>query len=114
MTLRHRTGEGWTLKLPAGADGEVVVRDELVFPGSVRRPPEQAIDLVQAYARGQPVEPCARLRTLRTVLELADGEGTRVGELVDDRVSSLDEERHVQSTFRELELELAEGAPRRL
>jgi CHAD domain-containing protein len=114
VTLRHRTGEGWTLKLPAGADGEVVVRDELVFPGSVRRPPEQAIDLVQAYARGQPVEPCARLRTLRTVVELADGEGTRVGELVDDRVSSLDEERHVLSTFRELELELAEGAPRRL
>ncbi len=116
VTLRHRSPEGWTLKLPAGADGEVVVRDELVFGGSVRRPPEQAIDLVQAYARGQPVEPRARLRTLRTVVELTDGEGTRIGELVDDRVSSLDEERHVQSTFRELELELelAEGAPRRL
>ena len=114
VTLRHRTGEGWTLKLPAGADGDAVVRDELVFGGSVRRPPEQAIDLVQAYARARPIVPCARLRTLRTVVELTDAEGTRVGELVDDRVSSLDEERHVQSTFRELEIELSKDAPTRL
>ncbi len=114
VTLRHRSPEGWTLKLPAGADGDAIVRDELVFGGSVRRPPEQAIDLVQAYARARPVVPCARLRTLRAVVQLADVEETRVGELVDDRVSSLDEDRHVQSTFRELELELGEHAPSRL
>jgi CHAD domain-containing protein len=114
VTLRFRTGEGWTLKLPAGARGDVMVREELVFGGAVRRPPEEAIDLVRAYARARPVEPCARLRTLRTVVELSDGDGQRVGELVDDRVSSLDEERHVVGSFRELELELAEDAPGRV
>ena len=114
VTLRHRTGEGWTLKLPAAADGDLLVRDELVFGGSVRRPPAEAIDLVQAYARARPVEPCARLRTLRTVVDVANGDGQRVGELVDDRVSSLSETRRVQASFRELELELDEDAPAKL
>jgi CHAD domain-containing protein len=114
VTLRHRTGEGWTLKLPAGAAGDFLVREELVFAGSVRRPPAEAIDLVQAYARSRPVAPCARLRTLRTVIDLADGDGQGLGELVDDRVASLDEGRRVRTAFRELELELSEEAPARL
>ena len=114
VTLRHRTGEGWTLKLPAAPTGGLLVRDELVFGGSVRRPPAEAIDLVQAFSRGRPVEPCARLRTLRSVVGLANGDGQGLGELVDDRVSSLSETRRVQASFRELELELDEEAPAKL
>jgi len=31
-SLRHREGEGWTVKLPASGDGEVLIRGEHVFP----------------------------------------------------------------------------------
>jgi CHAD domain-containing protein len=111
VTLRHRTGEGWTLKLPVGSGGGFLVRNELVFAGSVRRPPDEAVDLVQAYARSRPLAVCARLRTLRGVVELTDSDGTKLGELVDDRVAALDEDRRVLSAFRELELELGEDTP---
>jgi CHAD domain-containing protein len=114
VTFRHRTGEGWTLKLPAGPTGSFLVRNELVFPGSVRRPPPEAVDLVQAYRRAGPLAPCARLRTVRTVVELGGPEGERYGELVDDRVVSLDEERRTVTAFRELELELGEQTPGRI
>src|SRR6185436_10736233 len=32
-SLRHRTGEGWTVKLPVGRDGDLLERAEHVFPG---------------------------------------------------------------------------------
>src|SRR2546428_12118830 len=53
-TLRHRSGEGWTVKLPAGngeAPAGVLVRTELVFPGPGTQPPEDALDVVRAYLR---------------------------------------------------------------
>ncbi len=114
VTFRHRTGEGWTLKLPEAASGDFVVRDELVFPGSVGRPPAEAIELVRAYTRSRPVGPRARLRTMRRVIELTDAEGTRLGELVDDTVLVLDEHRQVGMRFRQLEFEAAEAASPKL
>jgi CHAD domain-containing protein len=114
VTLRRRTGEGWTLKLPEEGGGEFLVRNEIVFPGARRRPPPEAIELVRAYARSRPLEPCARLRTVRRVVELADAEGTRLGELVDDTVSVLDDQRRVSTRFRELEFEATEAASPKL
>ena len=114
VTFRHRTDEGWTVKLPEGEGGDFLVRNELVFPGDVLSPPAEAIDLVRAYTRSRPVEPCARLSTLRSVIELADAEGTKLGELVDDTVSVLDERRNTVASFRELELEVTEAAPPKL
>jgi CHAD domain-containing protein len=111
VTLRHRTDDGWTVKLPEGEGGDFLVRNELVFPGDVLQPPADAIDLVRAYTRSRPVEPRARLSTLRSVVELADAEGTKLGELADDTVSVLDERRHTASSFRELEIEVTEAAP---
>jgi CHAD domain-containing protein len=105
VTLAHRTGEGWTLTLP-GADG-------LEFGGDVRRPAPEAIDLVLAYTRSAPLAPQARLRTLRRVLELRDGEGALLGEIRDDEVSVLDG-RRIAARFRELGVELHDGAPRGL
>ncbi len=114
VTLRHRTGEGWTLKLPEGGGGDFLVRNELVFVGDVRRPPAVVIELVRAYARSRPVEPRVRLRTVRRVVELTDAAGTKLGELVDDAVSVLDEQRDVSARFRELEFEATEAAPPKL
>jgi CHAD domain-containing protein len=114
VTFRHRPDDGWTVKLPEGEGGDFLVRNELVFRGDVLSPPAEAIDLVRAYTRSRPVEPCARLSTLRSVIELADAEGAKLGELVDDTVSVLDERRHMVASFRELELEVAEAAPPKL
>jgi CHAD domain-containing protein len=113
VTLRHRTREGWTVKLPVASDARFLTRTELVFPGEVRRPPPEALDLVRAYARGAPLAPRARLRTVRRVVELRNRNGVQVAELADDRVSVL-EGRRVGSTFRELELEVTDLVPRGL
>jgi len=109
VTLGHRTGEGWKVTLP-GADGAAA---ELAYAGDVRRPAPAALDLVRAYARSAPLVPQARLRMLRRVLELRDGDGALVGEIRDDEVSVLDG-RRIAARFRELGVELEDGAPRGL
>jgi CHAD domain-containing protein len=113
-SLRHRAGEGWTVKLPATGDGEVLKRGEFVFPdaenAATRRPPEEVLDLVRAYVRGRPVAPVARLQTLRRTVELSDLLGRPAVTVTDDEVSVL-QGRRVASRFREVEVELAPGAP---
>jgi len=109
-SLRHRQGEGWTLKLPPTQVGLLVVRGEHPFGGDARHVPAAAVDLVAAYARGQPIRPVARLRTLRRRVELLDAEGEPAGEVVDDEVSVMDGAR-VAARFRELEVEVPESLP---
>ena len=72
-SLRHRRGEGWTVKLPAAADGaRCSSRTEHVFdgravPGSSRsRPPI----CVRAFVRGAELAPVARLQTRRAGVEV--------------------------------------------
>jgi len=113
VTLRHRTAEGWTLKLPAGDDGSFLVRCEFVFPGDVRHPPAEAVDLVRAYTRSAALGTQARLRTVRRVVELRNGDGSLAAEVSDDEVSVLDG-RRVAARFRELEVELQPVAPESL
>jgi inorganic triphosphatase YgiF len=43
-SLRRRTEEGWTVKLPVGANGQLLTRQELTFPGPAGRPPEAAVN----------------------------------------------------------------------
>jgi len=64
-SLRHRLGQGWTVKLPPELEGDVVVRPEIVFPGDGKRPPASAADLVRAFIRGGDLEPRARLWSTR-------------------------------------------------
>ena len=108
-SLRMRTGEGWTVKLPLAADGVVVARHEIVFEGAGDRPPAQAVDLVRGFLRGGRLEPVARLQTVRRRTCIAAGDDARpVAEIVDDEVSVLDG-RRVVDRFREIEVELADG-----
>ena len=109
-SLRHREGEGWTLKLPPTQEGVLVVRGEHAFPGEARRIPPEAVELVAAYVRGAEVRAVVRLRTLRRRVVLADPEGAPVGEVVDDEVSVMHGSR-VGARFREVEVELADGVP---
>ena len=112
VTLRHRSGDGsrWTVKLPEGDDGPALVRRELDFEGPAERMPAPAAAVVLAYARGVPLVPVAQLRTERSGVDLIDGEGTKLAEVVDDEVSVIHDEQ-VAARFREVEVELGEGAP---
>ena len=116
VSLRHRAGEGWTLKLSssakpehgARAPKEVLERDELVFQGSSKKPPEGAIAVVRAYVRKADLVPVARLSTLRRRVRLVDAAGARLAEVVDDEVSVRDG-RRVAARFREIEVEVLGG-----
>jgi len=104
-SLRHRPGEGWTVKLPEGQEGALLVRAEHTFPGDGRRPPAEALALVRPFVRTARLSPSARMRTLRRPVELRDPEGSRLAEVVDDEVQVLDG-RRILARFRELEVEL--------
>jgi CHAD domain-containing protein len=111
VSLRHRVGEGWTLKLapttPAGKPaGGLLERDELTFEGGSKKPPEAAVALVRAYVRKAELVPVARLSTLRRRVRLVDAAGARLAEVVDDEVSVRDG-RRVAARFREIEVEVA-------
>jgi CHAD domain-containing protein len=108
-SLRYRPGEGWTVKLPEGADGALLVRAEHTFPGNSSRPPAEARALIRPFVRTARLVPSVRMRTLRRPVELHDSDGSRLAELVDDEVQVLDG-RRIQARFRELEVELDDSA----
>ena len=105
VSLRHRAGEGWTLKLSPTTSGALLERDELSFEGGARKPPEGALEVVRAYVRKSELVPVARLSTVRRRVQLVDASGTRVAEVVDDEVSVRDG-RRVAARFREIEVEV--------
>ena len=108
-SLRYRPGEGWTVKLPEGQNGVLLVRAEHVFAGDGRKPPAEAVALVRAFVRTGRLAPAARMRTVRRPVELRDPGGSRLAEVVDDDVQVLDG-RRIAGRFRELEVELDEAA----
>jgi CHAD domain-containing protein len=110
VSLRHREGEGWTLKLPSEDMGDVLARTELTFEGDSRRPPAAAIELIRAYVRTAALGPQVRLRTLRRRLDLQNADDAVVVRLFDDEVSVLDG-RRVAARFRELEAEATDATP---
>jgi CHAD domain-containing protein len=113
LSLRHRSGEGWTVKLPAGDRGALLTRAEVTFDGPPGAVPPAAAALVRAYVRSASLEPVARLKTCRRPVEVRDPSGTRLAEIVVDDVSVYQGD-HLVGSFRELEVELADAAPRRL
>ena len=115
VSLRHRAGEGWTLKLapalpPAGETraSAPLEREELTFQGGAKTPPAAAVAIVRAYVRKADLVPVARLSTVRRRVRLLDATGTRLAEVVDDEVSVRDG-RRVAARFREIEVEVMGG-----
>jgi CHAD domain-containing protein len=108
-SLRHRTGQGWTVKLPPVSDDEALVRPEHRSPGDADEIPPPTLDLITSFTRGAQLGPVARLAATRRSVELSDGEGRRLGEVVDDDVAV--EMPEARPRFRQLEVEIADGAP---
>lgn len=109
-SMRHRLGQGWTVKLPAELDGDVLVRPEITYPPSGRRPPAAAVDLVRAFTRGKELGPQASLRTTRRRTELRDGGGVLVADVFEDDVA-IREGRRTTDGFREIEVEIGDDTP---
>lgn len=108
--LRHRSDEGWTVKLPGPSnDADALTRDEHHFDGDAAAPPDEALDLVRALLRTATVKPVARLRTVRRRVPVHGVDGAPVADVVDDRVEVV-EGATFEQTFREVEVELADGA----
>ncbi len=108
-SLRYRTGDGWTVKLPATVFSDTLAREEHHFEAGPGRPPAAAIDLLRGYLRQEPVSLAVRLQTVRRTTRLLDAEAKPAAEVVDDEVSVLDG-RRVVARFRELEAELTQDA----
>lgn len=105
-SLRHRPGEGWTVKLPAERSAPFLVRPEIVFEGNGGTPPARAIELVRGFVRSEELTPSVQMTTIRRRTGLHDSSGRLIGGVVDDAVSILDDER--PASFRELEVEIGD------
>ena len=111
ISLRHREGQGWTVKLPPEDDGVMLSRGEFAFPGEdPSSPSDEAVDLIRAYVRTATPRPVVRLRTIRRKTQLLDFDDHGLGEVVDDEVSVLSG-RRIAARFRELEVEITDDTP---
>jgi CHAD domain-containing protein len=105
-SLRHRPGEGWTVKLPAERVAPFLVRPEIVFGGDGGLPPEAAVDLVRGFVRREELAARVRMSTVRRRTGLHDSAGRLLAAVVDDAVSVLNGAD--PWSFRELEVEIGE------
>jgi CHAD domain-containing protein len=88
-------------------------RREISVPAGPSSIPVQLEDLVRGWALGDALVPVARLRTVRNRTTLHSQDRAPLAEIDDDEVSVLQGSR-VAARFRELEVELADGAPPKL
>jgi CHAD domain-containing protein len=109
-TLRHRSDEGWSVKLPMPGNGDLLIRQEIRFDGPAGKPPPAAKDLITAIARSASLAPVLKLRTRRKGVRLQADDGSPLAEVVDDEVSVL-AGRRVAARFREIEVEVSEKTP---
>jgi inorganic triphosphatase YgiF len=78
VTLRQRSPEGWTLKLPTGeGKGAMLSRRELTVAGDDMTVPVELANLVVAWVRTSTLGPVARLHTVRHSVKLVDHLGGR-------------------------------------
>ena len=106
-SLRHRPGEGWTVKLPAERDAPFLVRPEIVFPGNGEAPPAAAVALVRGFVRDGELRARVHMTTIRRRTGIHDSDGRLIGGVVDDAVSVLDDD-GPPASFRELEVEIGD------
>lgn len=109
VSLRYRSDDGWTVKLPESRDGDAFVRTEHTFAGELGLPPPAAIDLVRAWTRSGTLGLVARMRTSRHKIHVRDETGRPLGEIDDDRVTGTTL-RQRAFAFHEIEFERAAEA----
>jgi CHAD domain-containing protein len=106
-SLRHRPGEGWTVKLPAERDAPFLVRPEIVFDGNGGQPPDAAVELVRGFVRSKALRESVQMTTRRRRTELHDTDGGLIAGVVDDAVA-IRNGSGWRTGFRELEVEIGD------
>jgi len=114
ITLRRRVGgpdEGWHLKLPVRLDTRQEIRTPLSESDAGTVPARLAAQ-VEDITAGRALHPIAILDTERTVVTLTGQAGEPLAEVADDLVTAtrLNEPGAEPMTWREIEVEAAEGA----
>ncbi|MFG2310425.1 CHAD domain-containing protein [Streptomyces sp. NPDC048566] len=107
-SLRRRTGgtdPGWRLTLPSEGDS----RGEIRAPLSSQEVPDDLRDLVLSRTRGAPLRPVVRVHSIHRPYHLLDTAGHVLAELGVDDVVAEALPGGGETTWRELEVELAEG-----
>ncbi len=112
-SLRYRSDDGWTVKIPRTCDKSTFVRDEYTFTGEQGAPPRAATDLVLAWTRSAPVVEIARLDTQRRKIHVYDGRGEAVIEIDADQVAA-SVNGGTATRFREVEIESKANASAQL
>jgi CHAD domain-containing protein len=111
VSLRHRSDEGWAVQLPNESDGDPLLDwSTYAFAGDEADPPPEALDMIRAFARTAAVTAMARLRTVRRAVHLRTAQGNPIGDVLDDDVIVVGGDAPVRA-FRELEIDVADGAP---
>ncbi len=110
VSLRYRSDDGWTVKLPESRTVSSMTRTEHLFAGDAGAPPERAVSLVRAWARMCPLEEIATIDTRRHKTFLLDERGAVLAEVDDDEVAGTSPLADGMR-FREIEVELAEPTP---
>jgi CHAD domain-containing protein len=112
-SLRYRSDDGWTVKIPRSRDRSTFVRDEYSFVGPLGVPPPAALDLVRAWTRSRPVVEVASLDTKRCKIHVYDTRGEPVVEVDADEVAA-SVNGGTATRFREVEIEWKPDADPRL
>jgi len=108
-SLRFRTDDGWTVKLPQ-RQGGLLEREEIVLGLSdATAPPAEAVALVRALCRSAPLDAVATVSTDRREIRIVDRRGREVGLIDDDRVRASARPNGTTS-FHEVEFEIAPDA----
>ena len=107
VSLRYRSDDGWTVKLPEARTASTLTRSELTFGGDRGAPPAPARSLVRAYSRTRPLVEIAKIETCRSKTKLLDAGGDLLAEIDDDDVTGTSADGR-QTQFREIEVELGE------
>jgi CHAD domain-containing protein len=110
VTLRARTGEPgpiWTLKVAGPGGGPGLSRHEYLFDEPLGPVPLAARQAARAYVRSQRLDPVVQLHTQRSQFSL-EFDGKALATVCDDLVVS-DGGTEPIASFREIEVELAQG-----
>ena len=108
FALRRRTGggdAGWHLKVGEGGTD----RTEYRRTSAAASPPRDLVRLARAAARGEPVEPVARVVTRRRERPLRGADGRVLAMLAEDAVVGHDLVDGGRISWREIEVELVDG-----
>lgn len=122
VTLRRRTGghdDGWHLKLPSAEDPDSRHEVRVGLGRATRTVPKRLRSTAAGLVGSQPLDVVATIRTHRTTYRVLDDSAAVLAEIADDTVDAntvavgspdrADEDASVSMTWREIEVELAEG-----